>query len=271
MFSSNKYGYAIAVQFSDDWVAQSVTAKVKIDDILGLSKEAAVRNIPHVTLYHCVISDTDLLGAQFMLMNIVNQYSGKPPCIKFLGANNGGIVVTGDNRWIDQNIERYTKDGQQTKGYGFLIDLQKKIVDEFSVFRAYTVGNSINKIWGDKEILPRMKDIYHNLSLSQQQQVDEFGVSGIGEDGKYTPHRTFEHTGVWPMQVIEHNRQLVEVEVWQKEFDLTEAANAVAEMFPHDSIEYPVNVIFGELGFNGNIIKPLLRFNFNFDDVDYDN
>jgi hypothetical protein len=201
---AKEYGYGIVIKLQGGCRDAARQLNAQFAEELGKYGLKNQNNIWHVTLYHAVYKEEHLpqIWAQIKSLDLSN-----------IKLNFSQIYVTAD-RWIDWLVDKTPK----------LESLHKQVVE---IASPYHQGR-----------LPRSHDVYSDMNLFQQQQVDFYGVSGILD--LYKPHTSLFYQ--YPPNIA-----------------LQEAAKIVDDVVPRScDVE---SIILGELGYNGNMINILYDTN----------
>ncbi|XVN41318.1 MAG: hypothetical protein RCO49_01670 [Rickettsia endosymbiont of Argas persicus] len=211
--------YAIAILPSSE-VAQKLTGiNAKLAEHLeGLERKP---NKCHVTLYHGAYKPEDLSKISAKLSNIA--YETKNITLNFKNE----IVVTGPDRWIDINIKRFDENDKVKQDYEEICKLHNTVVDKFSSYHQ----RPLERASDDLETLKSKIEAQDENALKKAQQIGTYGVSGVKE--LYNPHTT----------------------LWYQR-PTNPALNKAAETVKNEASGFPCDayaLIFGKLGYNGNI------------------
>jgi len=183
-----------------------IAEKLNADAQKLLSNLKNVKNHWHVTLYHGAykINDLDKIYSKLKELKL------QPFNLNFTN-----VYSTAD-RWIDLGLEKTE----------YLQKLHVSVVHLASPYH--------------KRPLARSEDIYDNMTSSQREQVDSYGVSGILS--LYNPHMTLFYQ-------------------YPPSPELPQAATKLKDDFKKNMVCKASQVALGELGYNGNITKIIYTVN----------
>jgi 2'-5' RNA ligase len=201
--SSNIKEYGIVVLLEEKCTKEAEKLNINISQVLSHLQN--VKNYWHVTLYHGAYE----INSLDEIYNKLQELQLRPFTL-----NLTKIYSTAD-RWIDLGIEKTE----------YLQNLHTSVVLLASPYH--------------KRPLVRSTDIYKDMTSSQREQVDNYGVSGILT--MYNPHMTLFYQ-------------------YPPSFELQQTAIKIGNNFTNIVCKAS-KIALGELGYNGNIEKIIYSIN----------
>lgn len=181
-------------------------------------------NKAHISLYHGAYRVQDLSeiakkleNTAFDAGNFQLQFEDK-------------LAVIGSDRYIEIKIKPFDKNNEKVKhDYEKIVDLHNKVVDTFSKYHQRPLERMNSRL----EALKSQAEAKNENALKAIQQIETYGVSNLKES--FIPHVTLWYQ--WPTNPA-----------------INEAAKTVEKNIKSSFSFDAWAIVFGKLGFNGNIV-----------------